>query len=245
VKYGEYHAEVVAALRLVGDRRYGEAIRADRKSSLQYLGVPTPDMRRAVKRGFSFYALDEAAILDTWDSLWNESPYGDVLFAGIDYYRHTWPRRPSPVLWPVVQKWVGRVDNWAHADALAGLYSFILERYPSDVWPQIEAWNRGSEEWPRRISLVSLIHYSGKNAVFLPAEQVLPLITNCLDDRQYYVQTAVGWVLREMGGAYSEAVRAYLEQDAGRISAVAFTRAIERLGTEEKARLRAIRTART
>ena len=58
---------------------------------------------------------------------------------------------------------------------------------------------------------MSLIHYSGKNAVFLPVEKVLPLVSNCLDDQRHYVQMAVGWVLREMGRVYGGEVTAFLE----------------------------------
>ncbi len=53
------------------------------------------------------------------------------------------------------------------------------------------SWNHAEGEWPRRISLVSLIQYSGKNAVFLPLKNVLPLVSNCLDDHRYHVQMAV------------------------------------------------------
>jgi 3-methyladenine DNA glycosylase AlkD len=128
-----------------------------------------------------------------------------------------------------------------HCDGLSALYSRLLEAYPKDVYPQLVAWNDAGEEWLRRISLVSLIHYTGKNSVFLPLGKVLPFISNCLDDQRYYVQTAVGWVLREMGNVYDSEVTKYLETHAVRISAQAFSRAIERRSPLERNRLRALR----
>ena len=110
--------------------------------------------------------------------------------------------------------------------------------------PRVEARNRGEELWRRRISLVCLIHYSGKNAVFLPPELVFPLVTNCLADHRHYMSTAVGWVLREMGHAYPGNVTDYLEANAGSMSATAFSRAIERRPPEERTRLRTLRTAK-
>jgi 3-methyladenine DNA glycosylase AlkD len=102
-------------------------------------------------------------------------------------------------------------------------------------------WNQSKEEWLRRISLVSLIHYTGKNAVYLPLKKVLPLVSNCLDDERYYVQTAVGWVLREMGNVYPKEVMKYLESHIEKLSSVAFTRAIERMNAKEKFRLKKMR----
>ena len=234
------HEEVVAAFRDIGNPRYGAAVAADRKSKLDYLGLSVPQWRARTKRGFSFYSLPPEQILAIWDGLWRESPYGEVLFAALAYYRKA-PKRWPRGFWEVVRHWIARVDNWSHADELAGLYSEVLEAQREAVLPQLQAWNRSENEWERRISIVSLIHYSGKNAVFMPLETVLPMVTNCLDDERFYVQTAVGWVLREMGIAHPAEIRAYLEANATRMSAVAFSRAIERRGLAER---RAQREAR-
>ena len=94
-----------------------------------------------------------------------------------------------------MQRWVRRVENWCHSDCLSGLYSRLLEADPDSVLPVLRRWNANDALWPRRVSIVSLIHYTGKNAVFLGPDTVLPMIDNCVDDDRYYMQKAVGWVL--------------------------------------------------
>jgi len=239
----DYHEEVAQALIGIGNPGPGEAIRKDRGSQLEHLGIRFPELRQRVKKGFSFYDLPEEQVLEVWDALWRSSPYGDVLFAALEYYAPIVRRHVAPDLWPVVRHWSGRVDNWCHSDLLSGLYSRILERYPEDVYPQIQAWNPADDELLRRISIVSLVHYSGKNAVFLPPDKVLPLVSNCLGDARHYVQTAVGWVLREMGQVYPDELAGYLETHASAMSASAFSRAIERRSANSRARLREIRKA--
>ena len=247
----EHHEEVLSAL--VAASRHpdeasrlavGDAIGRDRGSALQYVGIGVPDRRRVVRQGFSFCALGDAAVLAVWDSLWRESPNGDVLFAALDYYRPIVRRQVPPILWPVVRGWIDRIDNWAHCDELGGLYSWVLAAQPDDVYPQLVTWNRSGDQWMRRISMVSLIHYSGKNAVFMPSEMVLPLVSNCLDDRRSHVQKAVGWVLRETGNAHPQHVRRYLEEHIDELSALAFSRAIERRPALERAELRRLRKGR-
>ena len=242
-KSREYHDEVAQALTAIGNPGLGEAIRSDRGSQLAHLGIRFPELRQRVKQGFSFYDLPEEQVLEIWDGLWMSSQYGDVLFAALEYYAPIVRKRVSPSLWPVVRHWSGRVDNWCHSDVLSGLYSRVLERYPEEVYPQIRVWNAAEGEWLRRISIVSLVHYSGKNAVFLPPEKVLPLVSNCLGDARHYVQTAVGWVLRELGQVYPDEVAGYLERHASAMSASAFSRAIERQGADSRARLREVRQA--
>lgn len=240
-KFQEYHREVVDALTAIGNPAFGKAVQKDRGSQLKHLGIKFPDLRRRVKQGFSFYSLPEEQVLEVWDALWQRSPYGDILFAALEFYAPIVRKQVNPNLWSVVRQWSQRVDNWCHSDGLSSLYSRVLESYPAEVYPQLVLWNRHKGEWLRRISLVSLIHYSGKNAVFLPPEKVLPLVSSCLDDQRYYVQTAVGWVLREMSHVYGSEIMKYLESHAGRISASAFSRAIERLNPKERTRLRDMR----
>ena len=102
----------------------------------------------------------------------------------------------------------------------------------------LEGWSTAVDLWPRRLSLVSLIHYTGKNAVFLPPGDVLPLVTTCMADDRHYIQLAVGWVLREMMRAYPGEILAYIEQHAHELPPKALSRAIERLEPGEKERLR-------
>jgi 3-methyladenine DNA glycosylase AlkD len=221
----EYHDEVVAALRKIGDPRRGAAIAKDRGSSMKHLGIGFPALRKRVKEGFSFYDLQADKVLAIWDRLWRTSPYGDVLFAALEYYVPRARKEVSPTLWPVVRNWTERVDNWCHADGLSALYSWILASDPDAVYPQLRKWNRAEDQWLRRMSLVSLIHYSGKNAVFVPPGRALPLVTACLRDEREYVQNAVGWVLREMGHAYPEEVGAYIDAHRAAMSLVALRRA--------------------
>ena len=228
----------------IGNPTFGKAVQQDRGSQLKHLGIKFPELRRCVKQGFSFYSLPEEQVLEVWDALWQTSPYGDVLFAALEFYAPMVKKKVGPGLWQVIRQWSERVDNWCHSDGLSAIYSRVLERYPAKVYPQLITWNHSNNEWLRRISLVSLIHYSGRNAVFLPPKKVLPLVSNCLDDQRYYVQTAVGWVLREMGNVYNSEITKYLETYADRVSSPAFSRAIEKWSSKERTRLQGMRKLR-
>jgi 3-methyladenine DNA glycosylase AlkD len=242
-KSQKFHHEVVKALTAIGDPTFGKAVQQDRGSKLKHLGIKFPVLRRRVKQGFSFYELPEDQILEVWDTLWHTSPYGDVLFAALEYYLPIVKKQVPANLWSVVKGWAPRIDNWCHSDGLSAIYSRILESNQQEVYAQLLEWNQAEDEWLRRISLVSLIHYSGKNAVFMPLKKVLPLVTNCLDDERYYVQTAVGWVLREMRQVYPSEVIKYLQTHANKLSTPAFSRAVERLNAKELTKLRELRKA--
>ncbi|MDE0419668.1 MAG: DNA alkylation repair protein, partial [Gammaproteobacteria bacterium] len=267
MKFPQYHDEVLRALQALGNPSLGRHIAKDRGSSLRYVGIRVPALRRRVKQGFSFYDLDHDSVLAIWDDLWMESEWGDVLFAAEEYYRPIVRKRvdgasmgllgvagpeaepvpsggeaPDPAMgryWPVMKRWIDRVDNWCHADALSATYSRLLEADAGTVMPVLDRWNRDEALWPRRVSIVSLIHYTGKNAVFLPPDVVLPMVDRCVEDRRQPMQKAVGWVLREMWRAYPEEIEDYLQANAPRIAPSAYTRAIERMDAGARKKMRA------
>ncbi|MFM2400248.1 MAG: hypothetical protein RL341_2405 [Pseudomonadota bacterium] len=240
-----YDREVTTALKAIGNAAFGKTVQADRGSQLTHLGIRFPALRARVKQGFSFYTLDDAAVLQVWDGLWRSSPVGDVLFAALEFYA---PRLRKGVSaervnewWLVMRTWSARIDNWCHADALCAVYSRLLAADQKRVLPQLEQWNREQSEWLRRISLVSLIHYSGKNAVFLPPAKVLPQVARCVPDHRRNVETAVGWVLREMAQVVPQEVVQFIEQHAPHMSAAALSRATEKMSAVERGRLRGLR----
>lgn len=238
MKFAAYHDEVLLALQALGNPSFGRHMAKDRGSSLNYVGIRVPALRRRVREGFSFYDLDPASVLAVWDDLWMGSEWGDVLFAAEEYYRPRVRKQVDEAYWPVMKRWIVRVDNWCHSDALSGTYSRLLAADPASVMPVLERWNEDEALWPRRVSIVSLIHYSGKNAVFLTPEEVLPMVDRCVEDRRQPMQKAVGWVLRDMWRAYPGEIQAYLETNAARIAPSAFTRAIERMDPATRREMR-------
>ncbi len=241
------HEEVLAALRTIGRPALGLAIQRDRSSQLPHLGITVPALRARVRQGFSFSRLPDAQVLAIWDTLWRNSAYGDVLFAAIETYLPVVrkPMTPERVaqLWAVVKGWSARVDNWCHSDALSGIYSRLLQADLDTVQPQLLRWNASNDLWLRRLSLTSLIHYSGKNAVFLSPAQMMPLLAACVADTRPPVQLALGWVLRELSRAHGAAVDLFLQQHGKSMGALAFARAIEKRSPGDRALLQAWRKA--
>ncbi len=239
--YEKYHPEVLAALQKYSRPHKAEAVKNDRKSDLAYLVVSVPEMKRVAKEGFSFYDQSAADVMSIWNEIWWNTPYYEVMFVAARYYElHL--EAIDEVTWERLAGWAYRTENWATSDQLSSIYSYVLPKYPMQVKQMLTTWNQQSDnQWLRRISIVSLIRYTGKKAVYLPPGDVLPLVANCSEDKRYYVQKAVGWVLREMRRAYPDEVDEFLVQNATRLSTDAFRRAVSRHPEEQKQKLLALR----
>ena len=75
----------------------------------------------------------------------------------------------------------------------------------------------------------------------MPYETIIQFIHKLLNDKEYYVQKAVGWSLKELYNVYPQETLRYLDNNIKKISAIAFTPATEKLKKIDKERLKKIR----
>ncbi|MGH2497213.1 MAG: DNA alkylation repair protein [Ktedonobacteraceae bacterium] len=231
--YSQYEAEIYAKLQPLGDPARSAFVKNYMKSQLEFLAIKVPVMRQVAREGFSFYSQSLEEILAIWNAIWFSSSCFEVMCMPLFYYDRQ-GRKISPTIWPTLSTWSEHVENWAHSDSLALIYSYLLAQNFDEVYKVLQEWNNAENQWLRRLSMVSLIHYSGKKAVFLPLDKVLPMLENCLDDERPYVQKAIGWVLREANYVYHAEVSAFIERHLADLRGIAFSAATERFSEAER-----------
>ncbi len=234
MEYSAFHEEVREALSQIGNPSLGTKIALDRRSSLEYLGVRFPARRKIVSAGFSFSDLDDEQVLRIWNDLWMNSTNGDVMFCALDYCKNQLKRAVNLENWSTVRNWVERVENWAHSDELCTIYSTYLALNDPVCWNDLDKWNRSDKEWYKRVSIVSLLRNSTKYPTYVPFERARPNLERCLEDRRFYVEKAVGWVLGEFRKDYPSQVDQFLSVNLKAISSPVLTRALERATREER-----------
>lgn len=233
------HRELLSALRPLGDARRGEAVRVDRGSAMEHLGIPIPALRARVRQGFAFDAGTAAQRLARWDALWRHTSVADVQLAVLEHWLAATGRAVPAGLWDCARHWPARVDNWCVSDSLSLLLARLLQAHPEAVLPQLQQWNAGAELWPRRLSITALVHGWGRGSVFQGGDVMAPMLASCVADHRHYIALALGWVLREWGRADAGAADAFLLVQGTAMSAPAWNRAVSLRSPVERARLAA------
>ncbi len=231
--YSQYEAEIYAKLQPLGDPSRSAFVKNYMKSQLEFLAIKVPVMRQIAREGFSFYSQSPEEVLAVWNAIWFSSKSFEMMCMPLFYYGRQ-GKKISPATWATLSTWSEHVENWAHSDSLSSIYSYLLAQKFDEVYGVLQQWNNAENQWLRRLSMVSLIHYSGKKAVFLPLDKVLPILENCLDDERPYVQKAIGWVLREANYVYHAEISAFIEQHLAELRSVAFSAAVERFSAPER-----------
>jgi 3-methyladenine DNA glycosylase AlkD len=201
-----------------------------------------PAHRRVSKHVYSFSDGPFNEQLLVWDHIWNNSRgFWIRVHATFFLERHLKKKEQLEAMWPVIVKWQDSVDDWGLCDALAKVYTKILEVEPEKVYRVLRQWNKADDLWKRRQSVVSLLYYSRTKKQYLAFSRIEVMITALLADKEYYVQKGVGWALRELRNVYPGEAHAYLTKHIRAVSPIAFTIAVEKMAEKEKNVLKALR----
>jgi 3-methyladenine DNA glycosylase AlkD len=209
---------------------------------LSVLPGNVPAHRKAARQVYTFSLGSFEEQLQVWDHIWNNTTgFWVRVHATFFLERHLKKKEHLEAMWPVIMRWQDSIDDWGLCDALAKVYTKILEVAPAKVYRVLLEWNKDGDLWKRRQSLVSLLYYSRTKKVYLSFSKIEALITPLLADKEYYVQKGVGWALRELRNVYPKEAHAYVGKHIRVISPIAFTIAIEKVGETDKLKLKALR----
>ena len=103
----------------------------------------------------------------------------------------------------------------------------------------ISAWREANGVWQRRASVVAFVDVAsmGDRNFQGFTEMVLDNCSHLLGSRERFVQTGVGWVLRELSRSDGGCVIAFVEANLGRFSREALKNATKYLPPEVAERL--------
>lgn len=204
----------------------------------QTIGLTVPQSRNALKAGYSFLKLLPEQRLQVFDHIWNNSRFFEEMSQAIYYYEK---KSLTPEEFKVIATWIDRCDNWAHSDGLSSIYARALEENPVLVLPVLKSWNKSTNLWKRRQSLVSLLYYHRARRQTQPFAVMISLVEQLLDDPEYYVQKGLGWTLREIYNCFPEPTLSFIRKNVRKIAPAAWQATTEKLPPYVKKSLLAIR----
>ena len=121
--------------------------------------------------------------------------------------------RPDEAVWRLIASWVPDFDGWAIADHVSDAGARRLQADPSRL-DEVQGWTVSDDVWTRRAALVMTLPWTKQNhpsaADLAIRERVLDWAVSYLPDRQWFIQKAVAWWLRDLSRHDPDRVRAFL-----------------------------------
>jgi len=186
------------------------------KSDLEFLGASVWEIRRVVQAFSRGTELTHDTLVDLVEALWVEPLHERRMAAVALLELHPWLLGPGDL--PLIERLLRESRTWALVDGLAtDVVGAILAASPVKVTPVLDRWATDPDFWIRRSSLLAEIRPLRKGAEMGP---FLRRADAMLDEKEFFIRKAIGWVLREVSKKHPERVRKFLREHEGKVSGV-------------------------
>jgi 3-methyladenine DNA glycosylase AlkD len=126
--------------------------------------------------------------------------------------------------WELICQWVPQFDAWAIADhvCIAGQKRVLAD--PSRL-DQVEGWTTSPLMWARRAALVVTLPFAKMNfpkeAELAARERALSWAAGYVEDRDWFIQKAVAWWIRDLSKHDAARARQFLAEHGHLLKAFA------------------------
>ncbi|WP_413333398.1 DNA alkylation repair protein [Brevibacterium sp. GP-SGM9] len=220
-------------------RECGSAERAQReksylKSELVHYGVSVPDTRSIVRAALRGAGLSHDEVVELATTLWSEPPNAPV---------HERRTAATMVLIQsrdrlgagdaeVVEALLRQARTWALVDPLACDLVGPLSDTGPGFGPVLERWAVDEDFWIRRAALLAhLVPLRRGHGDF---QRFARFAEAMLEEKEFFIRKAIGWVLRDTSKKRSELVYDWLLPRAHRASGVTIREAIKHLSEAQR-----------
>ncbi|HEY5947092.1 MAG TPA: DNA alkylation repair protein [Kofleriaceae bacterium] len=203
------------------------------KSDLVHVGVPMPAIRSTVAASLrEVRDLSRAELLAAVRKLWGG--VHEHRMAAIELLTMRGKLLTSADV-KLVEKLLRDSKSWAYVDVLAARVMGGLIDHDPELVRTLDRWAKDKNFWLRRSALLALLGpLRGGAGDFTRFGRYADAM---LDEKEFFIRKAIGWVLRETGRKQPKLVFDWLLPRAERASGVTMREAVKYLPAPQRARL--------
>ncbi|OEZ64028.1 DNA alkylation repair protein [Duganella sp. HH105] len=216
----EFHSALDTALAHAATPGRAPAMRAYMRDQFDFLGIGTPQRRQAAKPLLQqLKGIGADNLILHARALW-EFPQREYQYVAIDLLAMHW-KQLELVHIPDLLELVKSKSWWDTVDALAAVIGDVL-RYRHDGMDQAIEHN---DMWVRRIALLHQLGWRDK----VDVERLFNYSLTLAHEKEFFIQKAIGWALRDYARHDADAVRAFTSKEKHRLSALSYREANKHL----------------
>jgi len=209
--------DIFETLRAAADAEKAASMSAYMRDQFAFLGVPKPE-REKLSREF-MKAIDKTVV--DWGFVFNcwEQPEREFQYLACNYLLKVKAVLTSADI-PSIKRLIVSKSWWDTVDSLDMLVGDIAKRCP-ELKDLLLSWSADEDIWIRRIAIDHQLMYKEDTDTCL-LEQIL---VNNLGDKEFFINKAIGWSLREFSKTNPDWVRAFIETHRADMAALSIREA--------------------
>ncbi|MCO6004652.1 DNA alkylation repair protein [Actinoallomurus purpureus] len=214
---------ITAELRTLADPARAEQEKRYLKSDLQHVGVPIPVIRKIAVRAAPGLGREQTLALT--HELWRR-PVHECRMAAVEVLIRNTPLLEAEDL-TVAEHMIRESRTWAYVDAIAiKVVGALVARHPP-LATTLDLWSADENFWIRRTALLALL--PGIRAGDGDLARLSTYGDALIEEREFFIRKALGWVLRELSKKDPDWVTAWVRDRTDRISGITIREAVRHL----------------
>lgn len=202
----DYLKPLQAAFEQNANAENAAAMLAYMKGQFAFYGIKSPDRREITKNFLAEYGQPVPFDPEVFQALWNADEREYQMF-GLDLLRKQAKKSEKADIGLI--EWLITTKSWW--DTVDGLANWVcgpyFQKYPEQLDKIIPEWVESENMWLRRSSIIFQLGYKGKTDFDLLKKN----IELNLGSKEFFINKAIGWSLREYGKSEPELVNDYAE----------------------------------
>jgi 3-methyladenine DNA glycosylase AlkD len=227
--------QLEAELRALGTAERAAQEKRYLKSDLEHLGVTVPAMRKVIVAFMRAHSdLDRDDAIGLARALWKK-PIHERRAAAVEVLelRKT-QLRPEDM--GLLEELLRGAHGWALVDNLAAsVAGDLVERFPEELAAVLDRWAKDDDFWLRRSALLALLLPLRRGGGDF--RRFCRYAEGMLEEKEFFIRKAIGWVLRETAKKTPERVVDWLFPRAARASGLTVREACKHLPARDKQRI--------
>ena len=187
----------------------------------RYLGVANPETDRLVREWR--WLLNTESRVALARELWKTDIF-EARVAAAKLLTQARIRPSDEDAWALIQSWVPDFDSWAISDHACMAGQRRLTADPSRI-DTVADWTQSDHMWTRRAALVITLPWTKQNNPsgqdLAIRDRILGWAAGYVEDREWFIQKAVAWWLRDLSRHDPDRTRAFLALHGPRMKAFA------------------------
>ncbi|MBI1836144.1 MAG: DNA alkylation repair protein [Flavobacteriia bacterium] len=180
------------------------------KEKFSFIGVDANTRKRIQKEWFIILKKEKKNI-DRWEiirELW-EKEFRELHYVAIDWM-NSWKKEELIEDDIIHLQWLITNNSWWDSvDAIASnILGIYFQKFPKQIAILENEWRYDSNMWVNRSCLIFQLKYKEK----VNFEFIKSLTIQYQSNKEFFIQKAIGWSLRQYSKFHPEAVRDFLEE---------------------------------
>jgi len=201
------------------------------KSDLDFLGATLADIRRVARKTSMDPGLDRASVVRLVEELWSEPIFERRMAGALILDLHAGDLRPDDL--SLIERLIRGSRTWALVDVLSGDVVGEMALHLR-FRRTLDRWARDDDFWVRRSSLLAELTPLKHGVPFEPFARRADAM---LDETEFFIRKAIGWVLRETSKKRPVEVYRWIAPRTHRASGVTVREAVKYLDAARAERL--------